>query len=255
MKRLFEKERAEEIHRNRNIDRSAVYTEQDIASLPEPVKRYFRTCGYIGKPVICHADVIWENSEIRLSRTKDWTPLETRQFNAVVNPVRIAYMKAQTMPIQVRDIYRNGGGHVYGKLFGLFPVVNDKGKETSQSALITLFTEVLLIPGYSLQAYIEWEAVDDYTAKARFTHMGMDVSGVFHFDETGKFVRFETDDRYYSEKKGVYTKKRFSAVVDSYKEKQDIVFPQAVRIMWHLEDGDYEYFKGEVDDIKYNASE
>ena len=253
MKRLYERERAEEIRRNSDTVQGTVYTEEDFACLPEPVKRHFRLCGYIGKPVIRHADVTWANSAIRLGREKDWTPLDTRQFHAVVNPVRIAYMKAKTIPIQVRDIYRHGEGHVYGKLFGFFPVVNDKGKETSQSALITLFTEVLLIPGYSLQDYIRWQAVDDRTAKARLLHGGIDVSGVFHFDETGRFVRFETEDRYYTEAKGVFTKKRFSAVVDSYKEKAGTVIPQMVRITWHLDDGDYEYFKGEIDGMVFNA--
>jgi hypothetical protein len=144
---------------------------------------------------------------------------------------------------------------MYGKLFNIIPVVNSKGKEISQSSLITLFTEILLIPSYSLQNYIKWEAIDSKTAKARFTHMDIDVTGIFHFDEVGKFIHFETNDRYYTEKDGKFVKKRFSAMVDSYKEKDGLQIPSKVRIVWYLENGEYEYFKGEVDEIIYNINE
>jgi hypothetical protein len=253
MLRLFEKERAREIKRFSNKINSEVFSESDITSLPEPVQKYFKVCGYIGKPKMFNADVIWKESFIKLSPQKPWTALETRQFNAVIEPVRIAYMKALTMPLQVRDIYRDGQGHMYGKLFNLIPVVNAKGKETSQSALITLFTEILFLPSYSLQDYIKWEPIDSRSAKARFTHKGIDVTGIFHFDETGKFLRFETNDRYYTEKGGKFVKKRFSAIADNYKEKDAIHIPNKVRIIWHLEHGDYEYFKGEIEDIIYNV--
>ncbi|MCD8511144.1 MAG: hypothetical protein LRY73_15605 [Bacillus sp. (in: Bacteria)] len=146
MKRLFEKERARAVKEFPKQKRDEVFGESDIADLPEPVQKYFRVCGYLGKPKIYNADVIWKESFIKLSPEKEWMPLETRQFNSVIEPVRIAYMKALSMPLQVRDIYRDGQGHMYGKLFNLIPVVNAKGKETSQSALITLFTEIFIYP-------------------------------------------------------------------------------------------------------------
>jgi hypothetical protein len=97
--------------------------------------------------------------------------------------------------------------------------------------------------------------VNSVSAKARFIHKDIDVTGLFHFDEEGKFIRFETCDRYYSEKGGKFVKKRFSAIVDSYGEKDGMQLPDGVRIVWHLENGDYEYFKGKVGDIIYNIVE
>jgi hypothetical protein len=255
MKRLYEKERAEEIKKHADKISAEVFSERDILNLPEAVQKYFRVCGYIGKPKIINADVIWKESFIKLSPEKEWTKLQTRQFNSVINPVRIAHMKALSMPLQVRDIYRDGQGHMYGKLFNLIPVVNSKGKETSQGGLVTLFTEVLFIPSYSLQSYIKWEEIDSKTAKATLTHKDIVVTGVFHFDENGKFIHFETNERYYPEKGGKFVKKRFSAVVDSYKEKNGLLVPNKVRVIWHLDNGDYEYFKGEVEDIVYNVKE
>jgi hypothetical protein len=252
VRKLFEKERAREIDKCSNIINSEVFSERDITFLPEPVQKYFKVCGYMGRPKIFNADVIWKKSFIKLSPEKGWTELETRQFNSVIEPVRIAYMKALSMPLQVRDIYRDGQGHMYGKLFSLIPVVNAKGKEISQSSLITLFTEILFIPSYSLQSYIKWEPIDSVTAKARFIHKNINVTGTFHFDETGKFSRFETNDRYYNKKGGKFIKKRFSAITDSYLEKNGVQIPNKVRIIWHLDNGDYDYFKGEIGNIIYN---
>lgn len=152
MRRLFEKERAEEIKKYSDMNSPEVFSERDIASLPESVQKYFRVCGYIGKPKMFNADVVWKESSIKLSPEKDWVKIMIRQFNSVVDPVRIAYMKALSMPMQVRDIYKDGQAHMFGKLFNLIPVLNAKGKETNQSALITLFTEILFIPSYSLQS-------------------------------------------------------------------------------------------------------
>ena len=252
MQRLFKKEREREIKKYSNIISSEIFSESDIIALPEPIQKYFRVCGYIGKPKIFNADVIWKESFLKLSPEKGWTRLETKQFNSVMDPVRIAYMKVISMPLQVRDIYRDGQGHMYGKLFNLIPILNSKGKEVSQSALITLFTEILFIPSYSLQDYIKWEPIDSKTAKARFTHKNIDVTGIFHFDEIGRFIHFETHDRFYNEKGGKFVKKRFSAIVDSYKENNGLHIPNKVRIIWHLDNEDYEYFKGEIDDIIYN---
>lgn len=255
MRKLFEKERAREIAESKTDMATDVFTAGEIASLPEPVQKYFHVCGYIGKPKMYNADVIWKESFIKLSPEKDWTALETRQFNAVKEPVRIAYMKALSMPLQVRDLYKDGQGHMYGKLFNRIPVVNEKGEEVSQSALITLFTEILFIPSYSLQPYIQWEPVDSVTAKARFVHKQIDVTATFHFDEAGRFSRFETDDRYHTEKGRTFVKKKFSAMADGYFEQNGIQIPNRVRIVWHLDDGDYEYFKGEISEIKYNVTE
>lgn len=64
MKRLYEKERAEEIKKYAHQVISEVISENDIIYLPEPVQKYFRVCGYIGKPKIYNADVIWKESFI-----------------------------------------------------------------------------------------------------------------------------------------------------------------------------------------------
>jgi hypothetical protein len=48
---------------------------------------------------------------------------------------------------------------------------------------------------------------------------------------------------------------KFSTIVDGYKNQGDIKIAERVRIIWHLPEGDYEYYKGVVDRIEFNVKE
>jgi len=250
---VFYRERAEEVSKNQNNKAEVLLTEEKILNLPEPIKKYLNICGYLNRPMIYNADIVWKNSFIKLKPDKDWMELETKQFNSVNPPARIAYMKFLSMPVSGRDIYRNGQGEMKGKLLNLFTVINAKGKEVSQSALITVFCEFLIIPGYIFQEYVTWEYIDDKAVAARLTDKGYDVKGVFYFDEKGLFSKFETNDRYYTWK-GKTEKVKFSVTVDSYQTIDSIRIPKDVKVAWHLNDCDYEYYKGSIEKIVFNIN-
>lgn len=234
-----------------------VLTKDEISHLPEPVQRYFEHCGYIGKPLPMNAEVVWADSHIKMAPDKKWMKLKTTQFNCVEEPFRIAYMKARMfgiIPFDGRDIYFSGHGHMYGKVANLITVFDEKDQEIAQSALIIILAEALLVPGYALADYISWEPVDENSAKARLAHKGIDVSGIFFFNEQGKMTRFETSDRYYlhPEKGNVLT--AFSAEVGNYKKQGNLMIPGSLLAVWHLDSGRYEYWKGNISEIKYNIS-
>ena len=157
------------------------------------------------------------------------------------------------MPFFGRDIYRDGYGEMKGRLFNLFTIVFDNSIETAQSALITIFSEFLFIPWYILSSNVEWKSLSENSVYATLTDNGIVVSGVFYFDENGLFSHFVTDDRYFTKGKNTYERVRFSAIIDSYKNQGKIKIAERVRIIWHLPDGDYEYFKGVVDRIEFNV--
>jgi hypothetical protein len=254
MKKTFEKERVEEIRKSNSSNLIEPLTEEKIKDLPEPIKNYLRKCGYVNQPIYFNADVNWKESFIKLKPEKGWAELTTKQFNSV-NPIsRIAYMEFKTMPVTGRDIYRNGQGKMNGKLFNIIPIINGKGIEVSQSSLITIFCEFLFIPGYAIQDYVKWEYVDEKTVRATLYDKEFIVSGIFHFDNEGFFSQFETEDRYYTDERGKFTKTRFSAFVDSYQTKDSRIIPEKVRILWHLKDSEYEYYKGTIDRIIYNVN-
>jgi hypothetical protein len=254
MEKTFEKERKELLVRSLPSE-IKVFSEETVHHLPEQLKRYLLVCGYMNTPVPINANVYWTESFLKLSPKNDWGEIQTTQFNSV-NPIaRTSLMRFISMPFIGRDIYRDGYGEMKGKLFNLFRIVFTNSKETAQSALITVFSEFLFIPGYILLPNIEWESLSENTVRATLMDNGIVVSGVFHFDEDGLFSHFETDDRYYETGKNTYNKVKYSAVVDSYKNQGGIKIPERVRIIWHLTEGDYEYYKGIVNKIEFNVNE
>lgn len=233
-----------------------VFTDEDIQHLPEPVKQYFRKCGYLGKEKMMNAEVIYSDSYIKMAPDKKWMKLRTKQFNSVPEPMRASYMNARLwgiIPFEGRDFYGGGYGSMCGKLAKLFTVIHADEPEIAQSALIIILAEALLIPSYALKKYIEWSEVDSHTAKARLRSGGFDVCGIFNFNDAGEFVHFETNDRFYAIPGGGYKKVKYSIFVDRYRDMDGILIPTVVCAVWHLDEGDFEYWRGTISEIHYNV--
>jgi len=252
MKKVFIKDKSEFLERNKGY-KTEIFTEELIKDLPEPLKKYLRVCGYINTPIPVNANVYWTESWLKMSPDKDWGKLQTSQFNSVKPIGRVAYMKFSSMPVAARDLYRDGYGEMNGKLLNLIKVVFDNSKEAAQSALITTFCEFMFIPGYLLLDNVKWEHIDDYSVRGTLVDNGIKVSGIFYFNKEGLFTHFETFDRYYSTGKNNYKQVKFSAIVESYKMQDKLKINEKVKIVWHLPEGDYEYYKGIVDKIEFNV--
>ncbi len=252
MKKVFKKDKSELIERHKAY-KTELFTEELIKDLPKPLKKYLRVCGYLNTHVPINANVYWKESGLKMSPEKDWGKLHTTQFNSVKPIGRVAYMKFHSMPVAARDLYRDGYGEMNGKLLNLIKVVFENSQETAQSALVTTFCEFMFIPGYLLLPNVKWEQIDDCSVRGTLEDNGIKVTGVFYFNEEGLFTHFETYDRYYSTGKKKYKKVRFSAIVESYKMQGKVRINEKVKIVWHLPESDYEYYKGIVDKVEFNV--
>jgi hypothetical protein len=253
MKRVFLKERAELIRRNKLQDKQLL-TEELAGNLPDPFREYLKICGFLNTRIPVNADVYWSESYLKLSPSRDWGRLKTIQFNSVDPIGRVAYMKFLAMPVAGRDIYHDGYGEMKGKLLGLFRVIYDNSHETARSALLTTFCEFLLVPGYLFSENVKWEKIDNRTVRGTLSDNGIRVSAIFHFGEDGLLTHVETEDRYYSEGRGKHKKVKFSAVVESYKKQGELQIPERMKAAWHFPGGDYEYFRGTIERVDYNIS-
>lgn len=252
METLFESEvkREKEKCMKDSVER---ITEQSISALPEPLQRYFRHCGYVGANWMNQVDIKWEDFFLKMSPTKGWLPLKCRQMNFVTEPSRIVYMKGKLkgfIPFEGRDKYQDGQGNLLIKLAKLITVGDAKGKEMDEGEVVTFLAESLLVPSTVFQEYLSWYEIDSNHVKGILTHHGKQVSGVFTFRDNGEFVRFDTDDRYMTEGK-TFKKIGWSAMADDYREKNGIRFPTKLRGVWHLENEDFEYFKGTIAQLHF----
>ena len=257
LKNLYLSEVKRDIRNLADYPKSKI-TEEDILTLPKPVQRYFRHCGFIGKEKMINAKTEWKDIDFKRGQSKKWMRLDCLQYNSVVEPTRIAYMKNKIFgifPFEARDKYQDGKGNMLIKLLKFFTVADAKGREMDKSALVTVLSEVCIVPSYALQDYIKWEAIDDNTANATLTHNDLTVGGSFNFSDQGEVKSFYTEDRYFAENDGTYKKIPWSIVIDNYTENDGMRFPGEIRVMWHLKDGDLEYFKGQISKVEYNVKE
>lgn len=256
MKKLYQTEMRDEINRYAHqINPQDIFTQADIAHLPKPLQRYFEVCGYIGKPKMVNAEVIWANSAIKMGVNTPWMPLKTYQFNSVPRPFRIAYMQAKIagfIPFEGRDIYTSQQGKMRGQLMKLFTLFDNHDPQLAQSGLATTFAEAVLIPSYMLQPYISWQAVDDNRVSGCIAYNGLHVNATFYFDDAGKFTHFYTEDRYMALPKREYVKTPFSIYGRDYIVTNGVHIPSQLSVCWHLETGDFEYFTGTISGLRYN---
>lgn len=63
-----------------------IFKEEDISNLPEPVQRYFRYCGYIGKEQMSSAIFVWEDVNFKMGVDKPWIKIGYEQYNFVSEP-------------------------------------------------------------------------------------------------------------------------------------------------------------------------
>ncbi len=253
LKKIFEEEIEREISKYPG-QKKEIFTLEKIARLPEPLKKYFLSCGYVNTALMTRAEIVWKNAALCLNRNKKWMPIECYQFNSVLEPCRIVYMKTRLgglIPFEGRDKCQDGGGNMLIKILKIFTMVDAKGKEMAESALCTVLAEALFLPAYSIQEYIKWTPIDELSAKASLTFNGFSVSGIFRFNGNGEFKEFETDDRYQSADGNNLKKIRWSALCESYSFQGGIKIPENVTALWHEEDGDYPYFRGSIKEIKF----
>ncbi len=224
-------------------------TNESISGLPAPVQNYFRIAGFVDVPESCITEIHWSESYIKLGPELSWRKLQTRHFNFTNSGSRLAYMKARmalVIPFEGRDRYHDGNGHMLGTVGRLIKVFDTRSREIALGGAVIVLAESLLEPTMALRDYITWEEVDDLTAKATFTDGDISVSGIFHFNEDGYFIRFESGDRPYEVSEGVYEVRPFSINLAEYHEAGGFRIPGKVYATWHLEDGDFNYWEGRI---------
>ncbi|HOV79937.1 MAG TPA: hypothetical protein PK728_07480 [Bacillota bacterium] len=227
-------------------DESGVFTEEDIADLPLPVRRYFRYCGYIGTPKMSSMKAIYRDVDFLFGKEKPAIKIDYTQYNFVNEPIRIAYIDSSMygIPFEGLDSYIAGHGSMKGVLAKLFTLFNQTGETMDKASLVTYLSECLIIPNAALQDYVIWEEIDDLHAKATISHYGITASGVFTFNENGEMLSFATDDREATAIDGTSEKVRWSAVCSEYVETNGIRKPTVLKAIWHYDDGDLVYFDG-----------
>jgi hypothetical protein len=158
---------------------------------------------------------------------------------------------AGLIPFEGRDKFQDGKGNMLIRLLKLFIIADVKGEEMDRSALVTVLAEMPMIPASCFMPYVKWEYIDNHTVRGTLSFKGVEVNGVFSFNDKGEYVGFTTDERYQTQKDGSFRKVRWSVGIGEYVKSGDISIPTLLTATWNQESGDYQYFRGKIAGINF----
>ena len=242
---------AELLARARTLD-SAPITEEDLAMLPEPLRRYLIQTGVVGRPRVSTVRLKQEGF-FRTKPEQKWMPMRAVQYYSVDPPAFLWHGKVKMLPflwLQGRDRFGDGHGHMLIKLLA-FTLGDARGPELDQGALMRFFNEMMWFPTAFLSPTIEWETVDDNSTKGTIRVGDLSASAVLHFTETGQFANFVAE-RYMDTGDG-FALETWSTPVEEYAEVNGLNLPVSGTGIWHLSSGDFAYIRLRIAELEYDS--
>jgi hypothetical protein len=227
-----------------------------IARLPEPVQRYIIHSGAIGKPVPKNFSITFEGL-IRQDEKSAWMPFTSEQYNFIGTPARFFYMKAKMkgFPVCGYHSFKDGRATMDIRLFSLFTVQYQYGSRMDQSETVTWFNDLCLFaPGALIDERIDWEELEDLSAKAMFSNNGITISALLYFNEKDELINFISDNRYRITNNSEAQLVRFSTPVKNYQVLNEHLIPAYGEAVWRLPEGDLTYGQFNCKAIQYNAT-
>lgn len=225
-----------------------------LEGLPGPVQRYFRHVLPEGQEYIRFVR-LKQKAEIKTSEGGKWMPLEAEQYFTVEKPGFVWHAMVRPAPllwIEGRDMYYHGRGSMFIKLLSAVGLVDARGSELDQGALLRYLSEMPWFPTSLLSGAgnIKWEPMDDEKARATIKDGDLTVSAVFYFNGAGEITRMETMDRYNSEEK---KKMKYTTHYSNYQIMGGVKIPTEGVVEWNYPDRDFQYFRLQgITDLQYN---
>ncbi|TCC90165.1 hypothetical protein EZ428_12830 [Pedobacter frigiditerrae] len=244
-----------ELRRARALVKKIYTGKRAVSDLPTALQHFVLQSGCLSLGNIHQVKIEWKNARLKLSKKGSWKSITCVQHNFLPDPIRLVYMSTKVfglIGIEALDSFRHGNGNMMVKAAGLFKLVDAKGYQMDKAELVTLLAETMIIPDYALQTYTQWEEIDLYTVRGTINYHGLKAVGLFYFNENFQVIKFETNDRYYTQSNGNFLETKWTAECKTYIKHNDITFPSAFSATWNFPQGDLTYFKGEINNIIFS---
>lgn len=198
-----------------------------------------------------------QRGKMKLKPEGKWWPFKAVQYFDVKNPAFIWITRVDPMAFLYlvgRDLLKQARGEMLIKLYSVIPVANEKDNlQVNTAALQRYLAEICWFPQAALEYYIEWEGVDETSARATLSSGNIEVSGLFKFSENGELMSFETK-RFYGGKKEAEEYLWQIEVLET-NSFSGVKVPWHCSVSWELPEGRFTWLKLEIFDLEYNSTE
>ena len=222
-----------------------IYRKDQIADLPVPVQRYFRNVLREGQPYVSSV-TLKHDGQFKTGVGKEWIDIQGEQYFTVDEPGFL--WRGKTSLFSVRDMYIAGEGRLVVSLFSLFKVADGRGATYNQGELLRWLGESVWFPTNLLPSHrLQWEPIDENTARLLFHHRGMFLDYTVRFNQNGEITELETE-RYMGDDR----LETWVGRVSDYEEVGGMKIPMRIEAIWKLEEGDHSYARFQVTEIHHD---
>jgi len=244
-----------ELNAHADTSYGRTFNSQDLNGLPAPVQRYLKNAIPEGQPHINFVELKQIGSFRMNEDSEKWQPLKATQHFTTNPPGFVWDAKIKMAPLitaRVLDMYKQATGILKAKLFNTFTVVDASGaKELDTGELIRYLAETVWFPTALLPSQsLKWEAIDNNTAIAMLKDGDNEVSVKFYFNNEDKIIK--SISQRYRLVNGMYQITSWTGYYSDYQRRNGILIPLEGKVEWNLLQGNFEYWKGRIVDIKYN---
>jgi hypothetical protein len=230
-----------------------VVTEEMLADLPEPARRYLRYTGVVGRS-LARTVHLRQKGRMRPGPGQPWMALDAEEWYTVHPPGFVWGGTLHMGPVPVgraRDMYRDGHGHMLVKVASLFTVVDATGEEMDQGAMMRYLNEMVWFPTAFLGDDVSFEAVDDSSVRVTLTDHGRTATATLCVDGQGRLTDFVAKRyRIVGERRDLET---WSTPITGYGEFEELRLPVRGKAAWKLPEGDLEYIEVAITELQYDV--
>lgn len=223
---------------------------EELERLPAPVRRWLEVSGVVGRER-ARTIRLKQRGQMRTAPDQAWMPVRAEQYFTIDEPAflwRVEATMMRVLPIDGRDRYLDGKGHMLIKAAGLVTVADGKGDKIDQGTLLRYLGEIVWFPSAALCPFITWGEIDERHAKATMSHGGVTASAIFTFDDKGRVFEMSAD-RYLG---STGTLERWIIPATEWRVIDGVEVPVRGDAIWKLATGDFNYYRWEILEVEQN---
>ncbi len=228
---------------------------RELAGLPEPVQRYFRTVLTDGQPIVVAA-MVEHRGTFNMGETTDrWKSFTSQQRVVMRRPGFVWDGKVALLPglnVLVHDAYVAGEGILQPAVLGLFTLIDLRGTgKVAQGELMRFFAEASWYPTAMLPSQgVRWEAVSDHSARATMMDGTLSVTLLFRFSD------HDLIDSVRAEARGRLVGKNIVMMPwegrwSNYEALNGMLVPRSGEVAWLAPEGRKAYWRGTITSLIY----
>jgi len=232
----------------------SLVTEQDLIELPEPMARYLRWSGVLGKKRIS-AVHLRHSGTFKLERDRPWMPIQGEYYVTTTQPTFVWYGKLRMAPgitTVALDSYANGRGRMLVRLMSAFTITDDTSEQVSHSAFGRCVVELAATaPTFFLDRdRVKCAQTGPDTVQCTVTDGRFSADANLVVNRDGSLDRIVVK-RYFDRGSGLATLERFTGKISQPKSYAGIMLGSRMDGSWNLQEGDFHYVSFDVDSVEF----